>query len=109
MRVTKEMLSVDEFARKANITVTYARQLLREGKVRGVKIGKEWRISREEVDVYLGITTDIKSVEQELYIRELENKDYKALEKGLSTTWNEYASSGQQPCAPEDYIEIREK
>ena len=55
MRVTKEMLSVDEFARKANITVTYARQLLREGKVRGVKIGKEWRISREEVDVYLGI------------------------------------------------------
>lgn len=42
-------------------------------------------------------------------LRELENKDYKALEKGLSTTWNEYASSGQQPCAPEDYIEIREK
>lgn len=42
-------------------------------------------------------------------LRELENKDYNALEKGLSTTWNEYASSGQQPCAPEDYIEIREK
>lgn len=42
-------------------------------------------------------------------LRELENKDYNALEKGLSTTWNEYASSGQQPCAPEDYVEIREK
>lgn len=41
-------------------------------------------------------------------LRELENKDYNALEKGLSTTWNEYAFSGQQPCAPEEYIKIGE-
>ena len=30
----KKMLSVEEFSQKANITVTYARQLLREGKIR---------------------------------------------------------------------------
>ena len=27
---------------------------------------------------------------------------------GLSIEWNDYVSMGQQPCAPEDYIEIRE-
>lgn len=42
-------------------------------------------------------------------LRELENRDYKALDDAyLSTTWNEYASSGQQPCAPEEYIKIGE-
>ncbi len=42
-------------------------------------------------------------------LRELENRDYKALEDAyLSTTWNEYASFGQQPCVPEDYIKIGE-
>ena len=42
-------------------------------------------------------------------LRELENRDYKALDDAyLSTTWNEHASSGQQPCAPEEYIKIGE-
>ena len=39
-------------------------------------------------------------------LRELKDKDYKALEMSLSTSWNNYISNGQQPCAPEDYIEI---
>lgn len=36
----KEMLKVQEFSKKANITVTYARQLLREGSIKSVKVGK---------------------------------------------------------------------
>ena len=53
--IEKEMLTVEEFSTKANITVTYARQLLREGKVNGTKVGKEWRIYREAANKYLEI------------------------------------------------------
>lgn len=70
----KKMLSVEEFSQKANITVTYARQLLREGKIRGVKLGKEWIVDNKEVDIYLGITTDIEIVRKDMYIKELETK-----------------------------------
>lgn len=70
----KKMLSVEEFSQKANITVTYARQLLREGKIRGIKLGKEWRVDNKEVDIYLGITTDIEIVRKDMYIKELETK-----------------------------------
>ena len=70
----KKMLSVEEFSQKGNITVTYARQLLREGKIRGVKLGKEWRVDNKEVDIYLGITTDIEIVRKDMYIKELETK-----------------------------------
>ena len=70
----KEMLTVQEFCEKANITTPYARQLLRDGRVRGVKVGKEWRIYREEVNEYLGIVGDSKSMEMQLYIKELEAK-----------------------------------
>lgn len=66
------VLSVEHFSKEASITLSHARQLLREGKVKGMKVGKEWRITREEANRYLGITTDIKSMEKELYIKELE-------------------------------------
>lgn len=70
----KEMLTVQEFSEKANITVTYTRQLLREGKIKSVKMGREWRIYREEANKYLGIVGDSKSMEMQLYIKELESK-----------------------------------
>lgn len=70
----QEMLTVQEFSEKANITVTYARQLLRERKINGVKVGKSWRIYTEEVNKYLGIVGDSKSMEMQLYIKELEAK-----------------------------------
>lgn len=70
----KEMISVEEFSDMANITLAHTRQLLREGKVMGVKVGKEWRISKDVANSYLGISTDIKVVEKEMYIKELESK-----------------------------------
>ena len=42
-------------------------------------------------------------------LKALYDKDYELIENsGLSIEWNDYASLGQQPSAPEDYIEIRE-
>lgn len=42
-------------------------------------------------------------------LKALYDKDYEPIENsGLSIEWNDYASLGQQPSAPEDYIEIRE-
>ncbi|MDU1280016.1 MAG: excisionase family DNA-binding protein [Clostridium sp.] len=72
--IENEMLSVDEFAKMANISLPHVRQLLRENKIKGVKVGKTWRINRGEVNNYLGITTDIKSMERELIIVELKAK-----------------------------------
>lgn len=71
---TKEIITVEEFSSMANITLAHTRQLLREGKLNGKKVGKEWKITREDAHNYLGIKTDIQSVEKQMYIKELEAK-----------------------------------
>ncbi|WP_300381211.1 helix-turn-helix domain-containing protein [Clostridium sp.] len=86
-KFVKEVLTVEEFSKIANISLAHTRQLLRERKINGVKVGKEWRITREESDKYLGITTDIKMVEKEIYIRELEGK-VKTYEMQINTFKN---------------------
>ena len=69
-----EVYSVEEFAEKAKITTAHARQLLREGKLKGIKVGKSWKISKVEVNNYLGIQTDVGAMEREILISELQNK-----------------------------------
>ncbi|EOR24456.1 hypothetical protein A500_12664 [Clostridium sartagoforme AAU1] len=71
---TTEVYSVEEFALKAGITTAHARQLLREKKLKGIKVGRSWKISKTEVNNYLGIQTDIGAIEKEIYIKELEAK-----------------------------------
>lgn len=72
--ITEEMITVEQLAEKANISLAHTRQLLREGKICGVKIGKEWRVTVNEANKYLGIKTDMQSVEKHMYIKELEAK-----------------------------------
>lgn len=72
--LNKEMLTVEEFSNMANISLAHTRQLLREKRINGVKVGKEWRISKEDANNYLGILTDVKMVEKEIYIKDLESK-----------------------------------
>lgn len=71
---TTEVYSVEEFAIKAGITTAHARQLLREKKLKGIKVGKSWKISKVEVNSYLGIETDVGAMEREILISELQNK-----------------------------------
>lgn len=69
-----DMICIKEVSTKAQLTEPHIRQLLREGKIQGRKIGKEWRVSREELNRYLGIKTDMQSLEKDLYIKDLEGK-----------------------------------
>lgn len=82
-----DMYSVDEFATKAGITTAHTRQLLREGKIKAIKVGKEWRVNKEEANKYLGIKTDMSIVEKELIISELQGK-LKITENKLETFKN---------------------
>lgn len=70
-----EMLDVEAAAEVANLTVPHLRELLRQGKIKGVKTGKKWRISKDELNNYLGIKTDIRSFEREIYIKSLESEN----------------------------------
>lgn len=68
------MLSIKEVAETAKLTEQHVRQLLREGKIKGTKAGKEWRVAKEDLNRYLGIQTDTQALEKDLYIKELEGK-----------------------------------
>lgn len=69
------MLNVEEASKISSLTTDHIRDLLRQDKLKGIKSGKEWRIAREDLNNYLGIKTDIKSFERELYIKELESEN----------------------------------
>ncbi len=73
--VQSEMLDVESAAKIANLTQDHLRDLLRLGRVKGIKTGRQWKIAREDLNNYLGIKTDIKSFEREIYIKELENEN----------------------------------
>lgn len=72
--------TVPEVSEKLGVTEAYVRELLNRAKVdkniklRGTKIGKEWRIDTKSVNEYLGINVDEKEYKKDLYIKELEGK-----------------------------------
>lgn len=70
----KVMINIKEFAEKANLSEDHVRALLREGKVKGIKVGREWRISCKEVEKFLGINDSSQIVKMDRYIKELESK-----------------------------------
>lgn len=75
----KLFLTVAEVAEKIGVTPAYVRELLNRSlvdnsiKLKGTKVGKEWRIHPESLNEYLGITSNAES-EKEVYIKELESK-----------------------------------
>ncbi|MGA7730348.1 MAG: helix-turn-helix domain-containing protein [Chloroflexia bacterium] len=48
-----ELLTVDEVAKVLRVSVFTVRQLLKAGKLRGVKVGRQWRVRQTELDKYL--------------------------------------------------------
>lgn len=70
-----EMLGVEEAAKIANLTEDHLRELLRLGKIKATKAGRMWRISKDDLNDYLGIKSDAKSFEREIYIKELESEN----------------------------------
>ena len=81
------ILSIKEVAETAKLTKQHVRQLLREGKIKGTKVGKEWRVSKEDLNRYLGIEDNAQSMEKDLYIKELEGR-IKTYEVQMTTLKN---------------------
>lgn len=82
-----ELLKTDEVAEMLGKPRTYISTLIRQGKIKATKSGKEYLIHRKEVDRYLGIDTDEETYKKELYIKELESK-IKTYELQFSTVKN---------------------
>lgn len=76
MSSTKEkaILKLKEISEKYDIPVNRLTSLIRQGKLKAVKSGKEYIVTLNELHRYLGIETTSEGLEKELYIRELENK-----------------------------------
>lgn len=97
--MTREYYTVNEVAGRLGVTPEYVRELLRRseidgsGKIKGIKVGKEWRINPKSVDVFLGVEVDTISYKKDLRIKELEGKviqyevQINAL-KGMINTFN---------------------
>ena len=46
--------TIEEVAKKLQITENTLRRLLRNKKIKGLKVGKEWRIKEIDLDEFLG-------------------------------------------------------
>lgn len=72
--------TVREAAEKLGVTPEYVREILNRSqhdksiKLKGTKIGKEWRIISKSINDFLGINVDEESYKKDLYIKELEGK-----------------------------------
>lgn len=72
--------TVKEAAEKIGVTEAYVREILNKGqydksiKLKGTKIGKEWRVVSQSINDFLGINVDEESYKKDLYIKELEGK-----------------------------------
>lgn len=68
------ILRLKEISVQYNIPVTRLTLAIRQGKLKAVKIGKEYVVTLNEIHKYLGIETTSEGMERELYIKELESK-----------------------------------
>ncbi|OPJ65751.1 helix-turn-helix domain-containing protein [Clostridium chromiireducens] len=70
----KTILKLKEIQEKYDIPVNRLTSLIRQGKLKAVKSGKEYVVTLTEIHRYLGIETTSESLEREIYIKELESK-----------------------------------
>lgn len=49
-----------QIAEKLQINRVYVARLIREGKIKGQKVGRSYKVSRENLDKYLGVKSDQK-------------------------------------------------
>ena len=47
------LLTVEEIAKRLNITTHLANRLIREGHLPGYKVGREWRVDPKDFEDYL--------------------------------------------------------
>lgn len=78
--IAKPYKTVPEAAQQLGVTNEYVRELLNRAqidnsiKLKGTKIGKEWRIIPKSINDFLGIDRDEESYKKDLEIAELRGK-----------------------------------
>lgn len=68
----KSWYTVEEAAEVLGVSKQTVRDRLSSKEIKGNKVGREWRILKDEVNLILGISKDTN--EKDFYIKELENK-----------------------------------
>lgn len=48
-----ELLTFNEFVEELSISESFAYQLLSQGTIKGIKLGKVWRIPRKSIEQYI--------------------------------------------------------
>ena len=76
MEQTKDklILKLRDISQKYDIPVSRLTLAIRQGKLKAVKVGKEYVVNMDELYRYLGIETSSQGMQRELYIKELESK-----------------------------------
>lgn len=72
MLMEKNWYSVEEVSKILGVSKQTVRDKLSTKEIKGNKVGREWRILKDEVNSILGIET--KTNEKDSYIKELEDK-----------------------------------
>ena len=54
MNQTQELLSVFDIAKRLKLHVKTVRNYVREGRLKAVRVGKQYRISRADVEAFTG-------------------------------------------------------
>ncbi len=53
-----DLLSVDQVAQEVGLHPRTVRRFIREGRLKANKVGKQWRIHRQDLDALTGVETD---------------------------------------------------
>ncbi|MBU5454537.1 MAG: helix-turn-helix domain-containing protein [Clostridiales bacterium] len=76
----KEWSTTEEAAERLGVSPAYVREILNRAqydkniRLKGVKVGKEWRVLNKSINDYLGIEVSEEDYKKDLYIKELEGK-----------------------------------
>ena len=58
--VSQEMYSVEQVAEQLGLHVRTVRNYVREGRLKAVRIGKQYRIAREDLDAFTGAESKVR-------------------------------------------------
>lgn len=69
-----DLLGTDEVAAELNKSRQFVQGEIRKKKLRAVKVGREFKVSRKDLNLYMGVDNSTLELKQEIYIKELEAK-----------------------------------
>lgn len=69
-----ELLSTIEVAAELNKSRQFVQGEIRKKKLKAVKVGREFKVSRKDLNLYMGVDNTTEQLKQEIYIKELEAK-----------------------------------